>query len=227
LSYILKKILEYSEEAYGDIAEKFISEIRRKSCFEHLVSTIISQNTNWKNVRKAIENLRKILGTINPYTISSASLNDLEKALKPAGLYKVKSKWLKEVAYIIIRDFNGYLDRLKYLPVDKAREVLLEMPGVGFKTADIILCFCYSKPVLPIDTHIRRISRRIGLTSSSSYDIIRRELEKHIDPKEVLKAHLLLILFGRNICRARNPLCKICPVNNVCPSSFLKGNDFR
>ncbi|HDJ94880.1 MAG TPA: endonuclease III [Acidilobales archaeon] len=222
MSLILKQILKYSEKAYGNMVKRFISEIKKRSCFEHLVLTIISQNTNWKNVKKAAENLRKILGEINPYTISSASLEDLEEALKPAGLYKVKSRWLKEIAYIIIKNFNGSLNKLKNLSADRAREILLKMPGVGFKTADIILCFCFSKPVLPIDTHIKRISRRIGLVSSSNYDTIRRELEKHISPGEMLKAHLLLILFGRNICRARNPLCRKCPVNDVCPSSMLK-----
>lgn len=221
MSSIIKNILEYAEETYGENINKLIDEIKRRECFEHLVLTIISQNTNWRNVRKAAENLKKILGTITPYTILYANIDDLERALKPAGLYKVKSRWLKSIAYTVVEKFGGSLDYLKELPLDKARETLLRIPGIGFKTADIILCFCFSKPILPIDTHIKRIAKRTGTCVSKNYDEIRIKLEREIRPEARLKAHLLLISFGRNICRARNPLCKKCPVNSVCPSSII------
>ncbi len=221
MSSILENILKYAEKTYGENVNKFIDEIRKRECFEHLVLTIISQNTNWRNVRKAAENLKKILGTITPYTVLSANIVDLERALKPAGLYRVKSRWLKNIAYTVVKEFGGSLDCLEELPLDEAREILLKIPGIGFKTADIILCFCFSKPILPVDTHIKRIARRTGICVSKNYDEIRIKLEREIRSEARLKAHLLLILFGRNICRARKPLCRKCPVNGICPSSII------
>ena len=192
--------------------------IKCNSIFELLVITIISQVTNWKNVRSAYNRIKKICD-ISPESISCLSESELEEALKPAGLYNVKAKRIKELAHIFLA--HRLEEKLRNItdPL-KAREILLSLPGVGYKTADIILAFCLGFNVLAIDTHIRRITIRLGIASSKDkYDDIKTKLESLIPPEERKWAHLALIEFGRRICTSRNPKCELCPISTSCPSA--------
>lgn len=190
--------------------------------FKTLVITVISQSTAETNTRKAFKNLSARM-PITPKSLAEADPRYIEDALRVAGLYRNKSAVLKRISTIILERFNGNLDFIYSLPLSEARERLLSLPGVGPKTADIILLFCAGKPVLPVDTHVKRVSRRLGLVPNerSGYESIRIGLEKLYEPRDYFAVHMLLISLGRAFCRAINPRCRECPVNRLCPSARI------
>ncbi|MGD0495663.1 MAG: hypothetical protein ABSB28_06445 [Candidatus Bathyarchaeia archaeon] len=107
-------------------------------------------------------------------------------------------------------------------PLDEAREGLLQLPGVGPKTADVLLLFSAKKPTVPVDTHVNRVSKRLGLAPRvADYETVRGALQSIYDPKDYLAVHTLLILHGRKYCKAKTPLCKECPLARLCPSRHL------
>jgi endonuclease-3 len=188
-----------------------------KRPFETLIRTIISQNTSNKNTARAFEKLSERF-PMTPEAFSNAELSEIERCLRPAGLYRNKSKIIKKLSRIIIEEFNGSLEHVLSLPTEEARKVLLGLPGIGRKTADILLLFCAKKPTVPVDTHVNRVSRRLGLAPAyGGYEKIRLALQKLYDPKDYLAIHVLLILLGRSYCKARKPLCNSCPMDNLCP----------
>jgi len=105
------------------------------------------------------------------------------------------------------------------LPLAQTREILMEMPGVGPKTADVVLLFSANQPTIPVDTHVNRVSKRLGLApKDGGYEEVRLALQQRFEPKDYLAVHLLLIALGRKFCKARKPLCPDCPVNSHCPT---------
>jgi len=186
--------------------------------FQTLIVTIISQNTANKNTAKAFENLSKQF-QITPEALANAEKSKIEECLKVAGLYRNKAKTIKQVSKIIMENFQGDLTQVLSLPFEEARKALLQLPGVGPKTADVVLLFCAGKPTIPVDTHVNRVSKRLGLApKNGDYEAIRKSLQRLYDPKDYLSLHILLISLGRTYCKARNPLCKQCSVNVLCRS---------
>lgn len=192
-----------------------------KEPFSTLIRTVLSQATNNKNTDKAFKNLSEKF-EITPKALAEADVKDTEKAIKIGGLYRNKSRAIKELSQVILKRFQGKLDFVYSLPLEEAREILMSMPGVGPKTADIVLLFSADKPTLPVDTHVNRVSKRLGLApSNADYEEVRQALQALYSPKDYLPVHLLLISLGRKICKAGKPLCRICPVNTLCPSRRL------
>jgi len=187
--------------------------------FKVLVRTIISQSTAEINTRRAYENLsRKML--LTPKRLAEADVKEIEEALFVAGLYRNKSRILKQVSQMILQEFKGSLDFIYSKPLKEAREKLQSLPGVGPKTADILLLFCAKRPVLPVDTHVERVSKRLGLVPlKAGYERIREDLEALYAPEEYFKVHMLFISLGRKVCRAVRPKHDECPVNHLCPSA--------
>jgi endonuclease-3 len=210
-------------------AQKILETLRRtfttpklvpseKDMFKTLIRTIISQNTADRNTARAFENLSKQF-EITPEALVGAETGQIERCLKTAGLYRNKARTIKHVSKIIIDKFNGDLDRVLSLSFEEARGVLMELPGVGPKTADVVLLFAARKPTIPVDTHVDRVSKRLGLAPlDGGYEAVRGSLQHTYDPKDYLAVHVLLIAHGRKYCRARAPLCKKCPINMLCPS---------
>jgi len=189
--------------------------------FETLIVTIISQNTAGRNTAKAFENLSKRF-KITPEVLANAETSQIEECLKVAGLYRNKAKTIKQISKTILEEFHGNLSSVLSQSLDEARKTLLQFPGVGPKTADVVLLFCSEKPTIPVDTHVNRVAERLGLAPlNGDYETVRKSLQSIYDPKDYLAVHVLLILLGRKYCRARNPLCKECPVNTLCPSKQL------
>jgi endonuclease-3 len=186
--------------------------------FETLIVTIISQNTADINTAKAFENLSKQF-EITPEALANAEISQIEECLKVAGLYRNKARTIKQISKIILEKFHGTLKPILALPFEDARKTLLQLPGVGPKTADVILLFCSENPTIPVDTHVNRVAKRLGLApQNGNYEAVRGSLQSLYHPKDYLAVHILLILLGRKYCKARNPLCKQCPVNAFCPS---------
>jgi endonuclease-3 len=189
--------------------------------FKTLIVTIISQNTSDRNTAKAFENLSNKF-KMTPEALANAETDQIEECLKVGGLYKNKAKTIKQISKIILEEYHSDLEPILSLPLEEARETLMQLPGVGPKTADVMLLFCGERPTIPVDTHVNRVSKRLGLASEDAdYEAVREALQTTYNPKDYLAVHVLLISHGRKYCKARIPLCKECPIRMLCPSRYL------
>jgi len=187
--------------------------------FQTLIRTVLSQATNDRNRDRAYKNLTEKY-EITPKALAAASIREIEAAIRVGGLYRNKSRKIKELSKMILERFDGSLDFVTSEPLEKARSLLMDIPGVGPKTADVVLLFAAKKPTVPVDTHVHRVSKRLGLAPlKGGYEEIRKGLESLYSPRDYLAIHLLLISLGRSNCRARNPLHKSCPVKSLCPTA--------
>jgi endonuclease-3 len=188
----------------------------KKDPFRTLILTVLSQATADKNSLRAFRILQRRF-SITPETLVTVEIADIENAIKVGGLYRSKARVIKAVSRLILEEHEGSLDFIYSLPFNDARKILLTLPGVGPKTADIVLLFCAGKPTIPVDTHVNRVSKRLGLVpEKADYEEVRSALENLYSPEDYLNVHLLLISHGRMFCKARKPLCEICPVNDLC-----------
>jgi endonuclease III len=193
----------------------------KSDSFVTLIITIISQNTADTSTERAFENLSKQF-EITPQTLAKAKTSKIEACLHVGGLYRNKTKTIKNVSKIVLQRFSGSLKPILSLPLSEARKILMEMPGIGPKTADVVLLFSANQPTIPIDTHVKRVAKRLGFAlSKGDYEETRLSLQKFFDEKDYLDVHLLLIALGRKYCKAGHPHCVECPVNNYCPSRCL------
>ena len=189
--------------------------------YKTLVLTIISQNTVDTNTERAFATLSKRF-EITPEILARAQTDVIEECIKTAGLSKNKTKAIQIVSKILIAKFQGSLNLILSLPMAEARNVLMDLPGVGPKTADVVLLFSAKKPTIPVDTHVNRVSKRLGLAPpNSGYEEVRACLQAKFEPKDYLLIHLLLIALGRKYCNARRPLCPKCPIKSGCPKDSL------
>ena len=183
--------------------------------FEALVAIIISQNSTdlvTERVMKALASKVKI----TPETIAKIPEAQLVKVLRPAGLARQKVPKIKAIAKTLVENHGGKMDGFIAAPVPVAREMLLELPGVGPKTADVWLSLVAGRDTMPMDTHIGRLARRWHLSTATDYDGINEDLRRYVPEKDRRMGHLALIMFGREICQARRPQCEACPVYDDC-----------
>ena len=211
-----------TEQAYH-ILEKEQGRIEwspRYDGVSELLYTILSQHTSDLNSLKAFQSLRDKFW---PWErITQAKTEDIAKAIWMGGLSKVKAPRIKRVLQDI-QDKCGVLDLsfLKRMPMDKAKEWLQELPGVGPKTAAVVLCFAMGMPAMPVDTHIYRVTKRLGFISpKDTPEQAHSRLEASIRPEHVFAFHMYLITHGRQVCKARRPLCQQCVLSVGCPSGF-------
>jgi endonuclease-3 len=185
--------------------------------FKSLVGTILSQNTNGRNRSTAHNRLEEMIG-ITPKNLADASLETITEAIRPAGMYNKRSKVLKRVSEEVLERFNGTLDDVMKKPFPDAREDLMSLPGVGPKTADVVLMFVAGRRIVPVDRHIFRISKRLGIVpEKASYGDVRGALEEASSPDRREDVHVFLIQFGRETCKAQRPLCHDCFIEDLCP----------
>ena len=193
----------------------------KRTPFETLILTVISQNTADINTARAFEHLSNRF-EIKPEVLANAETSHIEDALKTAGLYRSKSKTIKQVSRIILKNFHGSVQPILALPLEEARKTFIQMPGVGPKTADVVLLFSAKQPTIPVDTHVNRVSKRLGFApANGDYETVRKSLQSLYEQRDYLAVHVLLIAHGRRYCKARRPLCRQCPVNMRCPSRGL------
>jgi endonuclease-3 len=183
---------------------------------DELVSTILSQNTNDTNRDRAFAALRKRFATWELVRDAETSL--VIEAIRPAGLANQKGPRIQQVLREIAAE-RGSLDLgfLADLPLEQARAWLMKFKGVGPKTAAIVLLFSLGRPAFPVDTHIYRVSGRIGLRPEKmTVEEAHSYLESLFPPEAYYPAHLNLIRLGREICAARRPACERCPLRKLC-----------
>ena len=183
--------------------------MKYKNAFELLTATILSAQCTDKQVNKVTKNLfQKYKG---PSDILSAPLGELEDDIRSTGFYHNKARALRECAKRLLNDFNG--------SVPGTMEKLLELPGVGRKTANVVLGAAFGKEVIIVDTHVKRVSLRLGLASSDKPETIEEELSRFLPPEERTDYSNRLLHFGRYICRARNPICRKCSLKEFCKTT--------
>ncbi len=190
---------------------------------DELVSTILSQNTNDHNRDMAFERLRQRFLTWDE--VCDADVTDIIEAIRPAGLGNQKGKRIQAVLCQIRQensDFN--LDFLKKWEREKVREYFLQFKGVGYKTAAIVMQFSLGIPAFPVDTHIYRVTGRFGIRPPQmSVDDCHGYMEKLFYPEQYGTGHLNIIRLGREVCQARKPQCKSCPLQERC--SFIRQHE--
>ncbi len=196
--------------------------------FEILVSTILSQSTTVVNERRGLDGLRRAFGAVTPDRLASASEEAIAQAIWHAGLARRKAPRIRATAAEVRDRWAGTLDAVLALPTAQARERLIALPGVGPKTADVVLAMAGDHPTFPVDTHIRRIARRWKLVSRGGYEATRTALEAWTSPAKRKAWHLAIIAHGRELCIARNPRCEVCPVRRDCDwyAEHRKGRRF-
>lgn len=196
---------------------------RRKPMHE-LISTILSHRTTQQNEAEAYDNMWKRFGSWE--AIRDAPLDELIKALEPANFPDVKAPYIKGVLTKIYDERGEFsIDFLADLPPEDGLAWLMALPGVGIKTASLVLLFCFSKPVLPVDTHVHRVSQRIGLIGPKVNPTQAHPLLLALLPPEpyvLLNFHINNLLHGQKICVWSNPRCNKCPLTEIC--NWYKAN---
>jgi endonuclease-3 len=206
----IQKITELLSQAYGKRAAAIDDPVAV------LVRTILSQNTSDTNSLAAYASL--VASFPGWQAMAQAKNDDIAVAIKHGGLSAVKAGYIKN-ALREIAARNGSIDLafLQDLSLDEARNWLVDLPGVGIKTANCVLLFGLGLPALPVDTHVYRVSRRLGIIDDKTpVDKAHLLLEKKVPPDRVYAFHVLLIEHGRKTCRARNPKCDVCVLQDIC-----------
>ena len=186
-----------------------------------LVSTILSQHTSEVNSHRAFDSLMQRFGSLD--AIADAPVEEIEESIRMGGLARVKAPRIKDVL-LKVREIVGSYDLsfLAEMPLPEAKAWLKELPGIGPKTAAIILCFSLGLPAMPVDTHIYRVSKRLGLIGPKvSADAAHDILESMVAPEDVFAFHVYLIQHGRAVCKALRPQCYRCVLASSCPSRRL------
>ena len=188
----------------------------RRDVIQELVHAVLSQNTTRRNYNLAYARLLERYPTTGE--LARAPLSGVEEAIRPGGLSRQKSRALKEILAAIHEQRGEYsLEFIAGLGVPEARRFLTSLPGVGPKTASVVLMFSLGRKVLPVDTHVLRTSKRIGLVDEkTTAGEAERELEGLVPPARRPRMHLNLVQLGREICHARGARHEICPVNSMC-----------
>jgi endonuclease-3 len=205
-------VLDHLRAYYGSPAPR-----RTDGPLAELVQTILSQNTSDVNTERAFASLWSRFGDWQ--AILDAPTPAVADAIRSGGLAEVKAPRIKGVLAAIQQDRGELsLDFLADMPLDEARTYLTSLGGVGPKTAACVLLFALGMPALPVDTHVYRVSKRLGLIGERiSAEAAHRLLEAAIPPAETFDAHMLLIQHGRVVCKALRPRCEACPLDPICP----------
>jgi endonuclease III len=182
------------------------TELNYQSPFELLVAVILSAQATDKSVNKATASLFRAANT--PAAILALGVDGLSPFIKSIGLYNSKAKNLIATCRLLLERHAG--------AVPSSREELEQLPGVGRKTANVILNTAFGEPTIAVDTHIFRVANRTGLAPGKTERAVEEKLLKFVPPEYLKDAHHWLILHGRYVCKARNPACPTCPIEDLC-----------
>lgn len=203
------EILDRLKENYPGTPQE-LCELHFESPYQLLVATILSAQCTDQRVNATTPILFEKFGT--PEKMATASREELEGLIYSTGFYRNKAKNILEMTNAILSKHNG--------GVPDSMEELSNLPGVGRKTANVVLSVAFCKPGLPVDTHVGRLALRLGLTSEKDPTKVEHELMSWVPPEESGGLSLRLILHGRRICLARKPKCSVCFLSDICPSTL-------
>ncbi|MBU7023630.1 MAG: endonuclease III [Theionarchaea archaeon] len=183
---------------------------RKRDPFRVLIGTILSQRTRDENTAKASEQLFGKFDT--PEKLASARREEIERLIRPSGFYHVKAQRIQKVAQQILMEYGG--------KVPEDMESLLKLEGVGRKTANCVLVYGFQVPAIPVDVHVHRITNRLGLVDTKTPEETENALMEIFKEGEWITVNELLVTFGKEVCRPRNPRCKDCFLLDLCPAGL-------
>lgn len=203
-------ILQYFAQKEGHVT----TELQFASAFQLLVATLLSAQCTDKRINQITPELFRHYPTAK--AMGTATWEDIFELIKSVSYPNAKAHHLSEMARMLVEQFHG--------EVPDTREALTSLPGVGRKTANVVQAVWFGKPTLAVDTHVFRVSHRLGLVPTTANTPLKVELAllKHIPTDQVSDAHHWILLHGRYICKSQRPQCTTCPFNEFCPSSTIK-----
>ena len=207
----MKKILTGMTDTMNAVKPPRITALRdlhnaETGPFSILIGTILSARTKDETTTKAVKAL--FLKYKNPKDLGNAKVKDVEKIIRSIGFFHVKSKRIIEVSKII---HQKYKDK-----VPEDLDTLVQLPGVGRKTANCVLVYAFEKPAIPVDIHVHRISNRLGLVDTKNPEDTEQELMKKIDKKYWIDINDTFVMYGQNICKPISPMCDVCKITKSC-----------
>ena len=210
----IERVIELLEQEYGTPRWQ-----PQGGPVDVLIRTILSQNTSDTNSDRAFGSLKA--GFDGWEDVASAPVESIARAIRSGGLFRIKAARIKQILERIEEEQGRIsLDSLRSMTAAEAESYLMGLPGVGHKTARCVLLFSLGRPSLPVDTHILRVSKRLGLIDSrASMDRAHALLEERVPSSKVYWFHVHMIEHGRKICRARRPSCSRCVLRSACPNS--------
>jgi endonuclease-3 len=210
------RIIEILEAKYGAVPWRPSGDP-----MSELVLTLLSQNTSDNNSGRAF--IRLLSAFDDWHAVMTAPVLEVEEAIRPGGLAPTKAPRLQALLREVYDRTGGFeLDLLRAMPLDEARDWLRSLPAVGPKTAACVLLFALGRPALPVDTHVHRVARRLGLVpDKSTAEQAHTVLEAMVAPEQMYPFHIQLIKHGRRTCTAQRPKCPDCPLLALCPSALL------
>jgi endonuclease III len=205
---IIKKMerVLYDKKPYRLTALKQLQEEELGDPFKILIGTILSSRTRDETTTKVVKTLFKRFK--NAKELAEGNLEEIKQIIHSIGFYNIKAKRIIEVSQLIVKRFDG--------KVPNSIEKLLELPGVGRKTANCVLVYGFNKPTIPVDTHVHRISNRIGLVDTKTPEKTEIELNNIINKKYWLRLNNIFVMYGQNICLPVAPKCELCELKKMC-----------
>ncbi len=216
----MKKILQGMIETMNSVkppritALNALHEVETEGPFSILIGTILSARTRDETTTKVVKNLLSHYKSAK--ALSNAKIKEIEKIIKPIGFYHVKARRIIDVASILNSKYHG--------KVPNNFEKLIDLPGVGRKTANCVLVYAFDQPAIPVDIHVHRISNRLGLVDTKTPEETEFELMKKIPKKYWLQINDTFVMYGQNICKPISPMCNICKIRKKCKYYKSKKN---
>lgn len=206
----IKEVLQILDKLYPNPSKNML---HFSTPFEALVATMLSAQSTDVRVNEVTSRLFKVANT--PEAFAKMDISELEEWIKSIGIYKNKAKNIKATSKILLEDYKG--------EVPNTKSELIKLPGVGTKTANVVLANAFDIPAFAVDTHVFRVSNRLGLADGKNVVETERDLEKNVEKERWNKTHKQLITHGRAVCKARGPLCGECELSNLC--LFFRSNN--
>jgi endonuclease III len=208
MGIIIKKMerVLYDKKPYRLTALKQLQDEELGDPFKILIGTILSSRTRDETTTKVVKTLFKRFK--NAKELAEGNLGEVKQIIHSIGFYNVKAKRIIKVSQLIVKRFDG--------KVPNSIEKLLELPGVGRKTANCVLVYGFNKPTIPVDIHVHRISNRIGLVNTKTPEKTEIELNNIINKKYWLRLNNIFVMYGQNICLPIAPKCELCELKKMC-----------
>jgi len=214
-----EEILKRLRDAHRLNVEEFVSSYvstTTGSPFRVLVATVLSQNSTDRAAMRAYIELERRIGVVAE-RLAKVDVRRIARAVRVAGLFEQKARTIKRLASLALKLNDPELRGLLARGPEAVRETLIEVKGIGPKTVDVLLASTRTLDTVPVDTHVRRVSERLGLVGEGArYEEVRSALEEVFPEGSRYEAHLLLIAHGRSVCRSRRPLCDACVLSDLC-----------
>ncbi|NLX88862.1 MAG: endonuclease III [Syntrophomonadaceae bacterium] len=202
----VQKILDILREAYPQAGTR----LKYQNPFQFLIAVVLSAQSTDEQVNQVT---RELFGKYStPQQMAAMPLEELEELIKGVGLYRNKARHIKELSGLLVQKYGG--------AVPREFDELIKLPGVGRKSANVVMAVAFGLPGLGVDTHVHRVSNRLGLVDTKQPHKTEAALKALIPRKRWIEAHHLLISHGRAVCKARAPQCASCPLEAICPKNI-------